>query len=105
MTRLIRLLQGTAKERWTSTRMRRETLYLESGSRRFELSLASGGASAYDKYTLSQVSSPHEMDRRALEAAGVPLPAMSVTRLHEDLDWEELVWGPRCALRFSHLFC
>ena len=86
--------QGTSQERWTSTRMRREAMYLESDARRFELALASGAGDEYDKYTLSQVLSPHEMDHRAREAAGVPLPASAVTVLHEDLDWEELVWGP-----------
>eukprot|EP00325_Prymnesiales_sp_UTEX-LB-985_P021858 CAMPEP_0174716618 /NCGR_PEP_ID=MMETSP1094-20130205/24354_1 /TAXON_ID=156173 /ORGANISM="Chrysochromulina brevifilum, Strain UTEX LB 985" /LENGTH=323 /DNA_ID=CAMNT_0015916399 /DNA_START=83 /DNA_END=1054 /DNA_ORIENTATION=+ len=88
--------QGTDRERWTSTRMRREAMYLESSSRRFELTLQQPAATdgEFDKYTLSQVLEPHEMDRRALEAAGVPLPRSAVQLLHEDLDWEELVWGP-----------
>ena len=33
-----------------------------------------------------------------METHGVPLPAGRVKRLHEDLDWEELVWGP-CFVR------
>ena len=77
--------------------MRREALYLEGGARRFELAVmgpSASGASEYDKYTLSQVVSPHEMDRRALDAAGVPLPSSAVELLHEGLDWEEMVWGP-----------
>jgi len=89
--------QGTEPERWTSTRLRREALYLESATRRFELAVqqpAAAGDGGYDKYTLSQVLRPHEMDGRAVEAAGVPLPAASATLLHEDLDWEELTWGP-----------
>lgn len=86
--------QGTDRERWTSTRMRREAMYLESNSRRFELTLQPSAGSEYDKYSLSQVLSPHEMDHRSLEAAGVPLPSSAVTLLHNGLDWEELVWGP-----------
>ena len=42
----------------------------------------------------AQVRVPHEMDARAVEAAGVPLPASVVERLEADLDGEELVWGP-----------
>ena len=38
------------------------------------------------------------MDRRLMEKEGVPLPAARLKRLHEDLDWEELVWGP-CFVR------
>ena len=74
--------------------MRREAMYLEGGSRRFELALQPGGSSTYDKYTLSQIEKPHEVDRRALDAAGVPLPASHVTKMHDGLDWEEIVWGP-----------
>ena len=34
------------------------------------------------------------MDSKAVEAAGVPLPASKLEVLEEGLDWEELVWGP-----------
>jgi len=87
--------QGTDRERWTSTRLRREALYLESATKRFELALApADGASVHDKYTLAEVQTPHEMDARAVEAAGVPLPRGKTSLLEEGLDWEELVWGP-----------
>lgn len=87
--------QGTDRERWTATRLRREALYLESESDRFELAIAPAAeGAAYDRYTLSQVRVPHEMDARAVEAAGVPLPKSKTDVLQEDLDWEELVWGP-----------
>lgn len=62
--------QGTDKDRWTSTRLRRDALYLESATDRYELSLAQGASSGYDQYTLSKVKGPHEMDARAVEAAG-----------------------------------
>ena len=87
--------QGTEPTRWTSARMQREALYLESPSRRFELTLMPSSADEkYDKYVLSQVLTPHQMDACAVQAAGVPLPPSAVTLLHEHLDWEELVWGP-----------
>lgn len=89
--------QGSEESRWTSTRLRREVIFLESRHRRFELA-QSGSKAGYDKYTLSQVLKPHTMDRRAMEAEGVPLPAKRLKRLHEDLDWEEVVWGP-CFVR------
>ena len=89
--------QGVEPDRWTSTRMRREVLYLENEQSRYEL-MASGAKGEYDTYTLSQVRTPHSMDRRATMAAGVPLPASAVSRLHTDLDWEEIVWGP-CFMR------
>jgi len=86
--------QGTDRERWTSTRLRREALYLESATKRFELALDPSDESAHDKYTLTEVPTPHAMDARAVEAAGVPLPRAKTTLLEEGLDWEELVWGP-----------
>ena len=86
--------QGTDKERWTSTRLRREALYLESHTQRFELAKAKSADGPYDKYTLSEVSAPHSMDAPAVQAAGVPLPKSKVTVLEAGLDWEDLVWGP-----------
>lgn len=82
--------QGTDRERWTSTRLRREGLYIESATNRYELALAPANGSRYDKYTLSEVLAPHDMDARAVEAAGVPLPRQKTTLLEESLDWE--VW-------------
>jgi len=87
--------QGTEPSRWTSARMQREALYLESPSRRFELTLQPPAADdKYDRYALSQVLKPQDMDSASVQAAGVPLPSSAVTLLHKDLDWEELVWGP-----------
>lgn len=86
--------QGTDAARWTSTRLRNEALYLEGASRRFELKLQPSEGSRYDKYTLSEVNDPHDMDSKAVEAAGVPLPPSKLQVLEEGLDWEELVWGP-----------
>ena len=80
-------------DRLTSARLRREALYLESRTRRFELAHA-GVADGADRYTLSQVLKPHTMGRKAMEAEGVPLPARRVKKLHEGVDWEEIVWGP-----------
>ena len=52
--------------RWTSTRLRREVVYLESRHRRFELahtgSKKGADGQAFDKYSLSQVLRPHSMD-------------------------------------------
>ena len=83
--------QGTDRERWTSTRLRREALYLESATKRYELALQPSSGSPFDRYTLAEVPQPHEMDARAVEAAGVPLPRGKTNLLEEALDWEELV--------------
>lgn len=83
--------QGTEPDRWTSTRMRREVLYLESRHRRFELAqTSSGGDGEFARYTFSEVVEPHALDRRAMITSGVPLPARHVKRLHENVDWEEV---------------
>ena len=89
--------QGAEEDRWTSSRLRREVMYIESRHRRFELA-QTGSKNGFDSYTWSQVLRPHTMDRRAMEADGVPLPARRLKRLHESLDWEEIVWGP-CFVR------
>jgi len=89
--------QSTQSDRWTSCRLRRETLYLEGVSRRYELrctkSDKAGKASAYDTYSFSQVLKAHAMDRRAMDKAGVPLPEENLKPLHDGIDWEEVVWG------------
>jgi len=93
--------QSTEASRWTSSRLRREAMYLESRHRRFELAQMGqkrGANGVYDTYRLSQVLRAQTMDRRAMESKGVPLPLEHIKVLHEDVDWEELNWGP-CFLR------
>jgi len=91
--------QATEPSRWTSSRLKREAFYLESHQRRFELARSGTKKGIdekfYDVYRLSQVLRPHAMDRRAMEATGVPLPEEHVKVLHAEVDWEELHWGPR----------
>lgn len=87
--------QGTEAARWTSSRLRKEALYLEGSTKRYELAIErSDGGAPFDRYTLKQVHKPQEMDAKAVEAQGVPLPAASVKVLEAGVDWESLVWGP-----------
>jgi hypothetical protein len=86
---------------WTSTRLRTEVLYLESDTKRYELSLdtesgpvrAQSDAQPYDSYTFAEVLGPQALDAEATKRAGVPLPAQHVRVLHKQLDWEEVAWG------------
>ena len=64
---------------------------VQLGALRAALQQPSAEDGAYDKYTLSQVRAPHDMDARAVEAAGVPLPPAHVDRIEGNLDWEELI--------------
>lgn len=85
--------QGMTPDRFTSARLRKEALFLESHSTRWELS-RTHQEGRDDRYALSRVLKPQEMDRKATLAAGVPLPKTAVEVVYKDLDWEELVWGP-----------
>ena len=52
--------QATEPDRWTSMRLRREALYLESRHRRFELVHKAGqGSDGFDRYSLSEVLRPY----------------------------------------------
>ncbi|KAG8465599.1 hypothetical protein KFE25_002906 [Diacronema lutheri] len=99
--------RGFEPSEWTSTRLRTEVLFLESDSRRFQLSVdasapapgaqsAGGGGTpppAYDCYTFAEVLDPQTLDAEATKKAGVPLPPRHMRVLHERLDWEEIAWG------------
>eukprot|EP00238_Polyblepharides_amylifera_P010062 CAMPEP_0196590780 /NCGR_PEP_ID=MMETSP1081-20130531/67537_1 /TAXON_ID=36882 /ORGANISM="Pyramimonas amylifera, Strain CCMP720" /LENGTH=446 /DNA_ID=CAMNT_0041913977 /DNA_START=33 /DNA_END=1373 /DNA_ORIENTATION=- len=108
--------RGLSPSQWTSTRLRKEVILLETHSQRFELSCEScgrtgGGGSAHDVDADSARPPPATEEKApeddlyrwvkcvmhhplaALELSGLPLPLEEVELMYSKLTWEELRWS------------
>ena len=89
--------RGLKRAAWTSARMRREVLFLETRSERFQLHWEGlsvpddAAAQVLDAYTFAKCVQP--LDLGATRAAGVPLPASAVRPLARGVAWEAIRWG------------
>jgi len=110
--------QGFKRSQWTSARLRRDTLYLETHSQRFELSwdgeeqggdseggggggsgeAAAGGgeggaagAVAEDTYRWARCITPLPLG--VTRSLGIPLPKDTLTDVKAGLKWDEIKWG------------
>jgi hypothetical protein len=107
--------RGLRPHERTSARLRATALYLESHSTRYELARIpppagaapagkgkdgekdrDGGEAPPERYRFSRCARP--LSARRLRALGVPLPASERTVLADDLEWEEVAWGPAGAV-------
>ena len=100
--------RGLSSSQWTSSRLLRDTLYLESSNTRYELSASvvatsSGEGQVADANGGSNPGAPEQLYRFArcepmllaeMRATGVPLPATDVRVVEDGLRWEELRWAP-----------
>lgn len=88
--------RGMDESQWTSSRLRNEVLYFETGfMSRYELSLYKSGHDSkdlYDTYKLCKVKK--ESITRPPKNAAIPLKSRSVDEIVKQLDWEEIEWGP-----------
>ncbi len=94
--------RGLKRAAWTSARMRKEVLYLETARGRYELawegllpsgaSLSAEEAASLDAFTFSKCrGAPLDLD--ATRAAGVPLPKSALEVLARGVSWEAIKWG------------
>jgi len=95
--------RGLKRAAWTSARMRREALFLETRTERFQLAWEGLGRAAstkegaeeqlaqLDAFTFAKCRSP--MDLGATLAAGVPLPPALLQPLARGVAWETVRWG------------
>lgn len=108
--------RGMDEKFWTSTRLKKEVLYLESQETRFELSRCSVSKGKYDLYRwskvlpepllLTHISSLSRLkpikgavkrkksDAPHSDVQVFPLPLSRISVLENDLDWDEIEWGP-----------
>uniref|UniRef100_A0A7S1T5X2 Uncharacterized protein n=1 Tax=Tetraselmis chuii TaxID=63592 RepID=A0A7S1T5X2_9CHLO len=90
--------QGLQPSQWTSARMHREVLYLETNTLRYELSRlpptgnGEGDAVEEDRYRWAKCKSPMSLVR--LKKAGVPLPDQHLEVIEPSLVWEDFQWSP-----------
>jgi hypothetical protein len=84
------------KEEWTSWRLRKEVIYLEKGMDRYELSRIPEERSEatsekkYDRFRWAKVLPSVMHEKQNL----IPLPAAHLEVLENNLDWDEIEWGP-----------
>lgn len=82
--------RGLKLSQWTSSRLRREVLYMESHSSRYELAWE-GDPSSPDAYRLSKCKSILELDR--MQKVGIPHPPEEMEVLVSMIPWESFRWG------------
>jgi hypothetical protein len=96
--------QGFKRSQWTSARLRKETLYLESHSTRYELSceteldeegvpvgMADGGEAPEDTYRWARCNAPLPLEN--VRALGVPLPTSELSDVQAGLTWDQIAFG------------
>eukprot|EP00882_Tetradesmus_deserticola_P004729 GHRQ01004983.1.p1 GENE.GHRQ01004983.1~~GHRQ01004983.1.p1 ORF type:complete len:264 (+),score=125.09 GHRQ01004983.1:1451-2242(+) len=86
--------RGLKSSQWTSSRLREESLYLETSRLRFELSYAGTATTdegQVDNYDFAQCK--RLLPVSAVRGLGVPLPAAEVELLEDNLTWDEIKWA------------
>lgn len=80
--------------RLTSARLRREAVYMETTSSRYELIQLDGDDKKCLTYQLSKVICPQMLDQAALSKQTRPLPPGLIEVLYTNLSWTSIKWSP-----------
>lgn len=108
--------QGFKRSQWTAARLRRESLYLETTTQRFELSYdgdddnndnnaggdgngngnggggeGSASVGGEDKYRWARCKTP--LPLAIMRSLGIPLPAEHLAEVKTGLKWDDIKWG------------
>ena len=85
--------RGLKRAAWTSARLRREVLFLETRGERFQLCWEglAGGEEAGDAFAFAKCL--HARDLGETRCLGVPLPAKELRPLARGVAWETVRWG------------
>lgn len=96
--------RGLKRAQWTSARLRREVLYLETHAARFELAWEGltppekgdkgekdGGDGALDAFRWARCRTPRPLDDA--RGFGAPLPSQELAVLAKGVAWEAIAWG------------
>jgi hypothetical protein len=82
--------RGLKVTQWTSSKLRRETLYLESNDTRYEL-VWDGNSKQADSYRFAQCSEPIELEH--MQAIGIPHPLEYLSVICSNTPWEDFRWS------------
>merc|ERR1712007_150577 len=88
--------RGEDDKFWTSRKLKLQTLYIENGSARYEITRQESADDVfqdYDKYRFSMVKNPFKVDNNFMIENNIPLSEAYVTVLRHNLDWREFLWG------------
>lgn len=86
--------RGLKLSQWTSARLKKEVLYVETHCRRYELADLDPEAEASSAATFQFSLCKQALPLVDLKNAGLPLPADHVEVLTTGLAWEDVKWGP-----------
>lgn len=92
--------RGIEPSQWTSHRLRKAVLMVETSNQRYELSWEqeahphTATNAQFDTYRFALVTKPFKKTRTWHATATVPLPPEHASPIHTHLDWSQLVWGP-----------
>lgn len=84
--------QGFKRSLWTCARLRREVLYLETHSKRYELSCLPSSKDD-EEDTFKWAASKKALPLEKTQEVGVPLPKAHVDVVADNLKWGEILWG------------
>lgn len=100
---------GMQETEWTSYRLKKEALYLESKQHRYELLRCLTSKTPYDSYKFSRLCNKPSFSislekpeggkrqiKTSVKTGSVPCKDEEVEVLSDGLDWEEVEWGPDC---------
>lgn len=86
--------RGLKPSQWTSARLHKEVLFLETNSERYQLSCNLGtndSGNLKESFTFARCMKP--LPLRLIQKAGIPLPESYLVVVASDLAWEDLAWG------------
>jgi len=88
---------------FTSYRLKRSVLYIETSSQRFEISLNFMDHNnddylfeEYETYKIAEVLDPISKDNDFMREEKVPLDEKYVKVIYNMVDWHDLLWGENC---------
>lgn len=89
--------RGLDSTQWTSYKLKKAVLYVETATARYELSrmgtYKAADGNEYDTYRWALVLNPFTVTLSVLKVENVPLQPHRIKVIFENLDWNRIEWG------------
>ena len=93
---------------FTSYRLKKNVLYIETSNQRFEISLNLMDHNnddylfeEYEKYKIAEVIDPIPKDNDFMRKTNIPLEDKYIKVIYNMVDWHDLLWGENCLKIFD----
>ena len=87
--------KGFKKSQWTSARLRRDTLYLETKDERYQLSWVKGKGKDENEGSYQCLKCKAALPLEEMRKKGIPLPKDELKDEIKNLSWNEIKFGVR----------